>query len=139
MNDNSNSIVKSGNAIIKKQPLVMVTDDDPDSALSVQMHLEDSGYRVKTYTNPLKALSEFKNFHYDLVLLDVKMPGMDGFQLYQRLKKIDKSCKVCFITAFEIYYKSLKEFYPNLDVTCFIQKPVTRKKLLKIVEQEINS
>jgi CheY-like chemotaxis protein len=115
----------------------MVVDDEADMALLLKLYLESSGYRVDCYTDPLKALSSFKPRHYDLNLLDVKMPRMNGFRLYQRLKQIDDSCKVCFITAFEAYYQSLKEFFRNLDVTCFIKKPVTKERLLDCVAHEL--
>lgn len=118
--------------------LILVVDDELDAAISIRMILEDSQYSVEIYTDPLKALLEFKPKRYDLILLDVRMPVMNGFLLYQRLREIDNNCKVCFITAFEIYYDSLKEFFPNLDVQCFIQKPITKERLLDIVSREIN-
>lgn len=120
-----------------KLMLIMVVDDDADTALSLKLLLEGLGYTVDVFTNPIKALSAFKPYHYELIFLDVKMPHMDGFELYQEFKKVDKKCKVCFITAFEAYYQSLKEFFPKLDVTCFISKPVTRKNLLEHVTREL--
>lgn len=116
----------------------MVVDDELDTAFSLKMHLDDSDYRVDIYTDPVEALSMFRPHYYDLILLDVRMPFMNGFQLYEKLKQIDNSCKVCFITAFEAYYQSLKEFFPNLDVTCFIQKPVTKEKLLASVTEQLD-
>ena len=122
----------------RSEKLIMVLDDEKDIVLSLQLYLESSGYRVKTYTNPLTALSEFKPHHYALIILDVKMPYLNGFQLYQKLRKIDGTCKVCFITAFESYYQSLKESFPRLDVTCFMQKPVSKERLLEQVAREID-
>jgi two-component system catabolic regulation response regulator CreB/two-component system response regulator ChvI len=116
----------------------MIVDDDKDIALVLKMHLENSGCKVDTYTSPLKALSEFKPREHDLILIDVKMPNMNGFQLYQRLREIDNNCQVCFITAFETYYQALREFFPKLDVSCFIKKPVSRNKLLERIAREIN-
>ncbi len=118
---------------------IMVVDDEIDIARLFQLYLEDSGYQVKVYNDPLKALSEFESGKYDLILLDVRMPRMNGFMLYRSLKRLDINCKVCFITAFETYYKSLKEFFPHLDVSCYIQKPVTREKLLDFIEKELIS
>jgi CheY-like chemotaxis protein len=116
----------------------MIVDDEKDTALVLKMLLEDSGYRVHMYTSPAKALLEFKPYQYDLILLDVKMPHLNGFQLCQRLRIIDNRFKVCFITAFKAYYQSLREFFPKLDVSCFIQKPVSKKQLLELVAREIN-
>ena len=115
----------------------MVVDDEIDVARSYRMFLESSGYYVDTYIDPLKALSEFRYEKYDLVVLDVRMPSMNGFELYRRLRRIDSRFKVCFITAFESYYNSLKEFFPNLDATCFMRKPVTKSEFLDQIAKEL--
>ena len=116
----------------------MVVDDEPDIATLFQYYLESSGYRVKVYNDPPKALSEFRVGLYDLVLLDVRMPHMSGFELYEKMRRIDSVCKVCFVTAFEIYYRTLKEFFPHLDVNCFIRKPVSKAELLDHGAAELN-
>ncbi len=67
------------------------------------------------------------------------MPHMSGFDLCEKIHRIDSACKVCFVTAFEIYYRSLKEFFPKLDVTCFIRKPVSKAELLNKIAVELNS
>ena len=67
------------------------------------------------------------------------MPSLNGFQLYQEIRRIDDTCKACFITAFEIYYKSLVEFFPSLDVTCFIKKPITKNEFIKRINQALSS
>lgn len=118
----------------------MVVDDDADTSLSLKLLLENIGHRVEAFTSPLEALLAFKSTHnYDLIFIDVKMPYMDGFHLYREFKKVDKKCKVCFITAFETYYQSLKEFYPNLNVSCFLKKPVTSNKLNECILRELES
>ena len=116
----------------------MLVDDESDIATLFLYYLESSGYRVKVYNDPRKALSEFRAGLYDLALLDVRMPYMSGFELYEKMHRIDSDCKVCFVTAFEIYYRSLKEFFPDLDVTCFIKKPVSKAELLDHVAAELN-
>ena len=118
---------------------ILLVDDESDIATLFQYYLESSGYRVKVYNDPLKALSEFRAGLYGLALLDVRMPHMSGFELYEKMRMIDNACKVCFVTAFEIYYRSLKEFFPNLDVTCFIRKPVSKVELLNHVAAELKS
>src|ERR671926_189829 len=77
-----------------------------------------------TFNDPQEALSNFKAGLYDLLLIDVKMPKMNGFELYREIEKIDDKPKVCFITAFEVYYKSLRELFPTMRIDCFIKKPV---------------
>jgi DNA-binding response OmpR family regulator len=120
-----------------REKVIMVVDYEVDTALLLKLYLESAGYRVDSYTDPVKALSSFKPRHYDLNILDVSMPRMNGFQLYRQMNQIDDSCKVCFITEFEAYFQSLKEFFHKLDVACFIQKPVTREKLLDRIAQEL--
>ena len=118
---------------------ILLVDDEFDITTLFQYYLEDSGYRVSVFNNPLEALSKFRASLYDLALLDVRMPHMSGFELYAEMHRIDSDCKVCFVTAFEIYYRSLKEFFPHLDVTCFIRKPVSKAELLNHVAAELNS
>ena len=72
------------------------------------MGLEDNGFEAITFNDPLQALSNYKPGFYDLILIDIKMPGMDGFQLYDKLQSRDSKAKVCFMTAYEIYYDALK-------------------------------
>lgn len=117
----------------------MLVDDESDITTLFQYYLESSGFRVRVYNDPRKALSEFRAGLYDLALLDVRMPHISGFELYEKMRRIDSACKVCFVTAFEIYYRSLKEFFPHLDVTCFIRKPVSKEELLNQVASELSS
>jgi DNA-binding response OmpR family regulator len=117
---------------------ILLVDDESDITTLFQYYLESSGYRVQVYNDPLKALSEFRIGLYDLALLDVRMPHMSGFELYEKIHRIDSACKVCFVTAFEIYYRSLKEFFPNLDVTCFIRKPVSKVELLNHIASDLD-
>jgi two-component system catabolic regulation response regulator CreB/two-component system response regulator ChvI len=70
----------------------MVVDDDPDITFSFKGILESNGFLVRAYSDPLKALSEFKTKYYDLLLIDIRMPKLDGFELYNLLqKKIPRS------------------------------------------------
>jgi two-component system, OmpR family, response regulator ChvI len=118
---------------------ILVVDDEIDAALPIKLILSSHGYDVEVYTNPKKALASFKTDYYDLILLDVRMPEMNGFELYRELKLLDKKCKICFITAFESYYESLTEFFPKLDVKCFIRKPVSSHVLIDHVLHELRS
>ena len=110
----------------------MVVDDEFDFTLFYKMLLEFHGFRVDTFNDPRKALSSFKPDYYNLVILDIKMPGMDGFELNVELQKIDSKVNVCFLTASKLYYKEFrkKEYYA-LDKELFIRKPVEDEELLK--------
>jgi DNA-binding response OmpR family regulator len=125
------------NEVIKGKR-IMVVDDEYDLTLFYKMLLEFHGFRVDAFNDPGKALSSFKPDYYNLVILDIKMPGMDGFELNEELQKIDSKVNVCFLTASELYYKEFrkKEYYA-LDKELFIRKPVEDEELLKEINRLI--
>ena len=95
-------------------------------------------FQVDAITDPLKALEFFQNDReFDLVLLDIKMEPINGFELYRRLLKTDNKLKVCFITAFEIYYDEFKRIFPKIHVDCFVRKPVSIEQLAERIRQEL--
>jgi two-component system catabolic regulation response regulator CreB/two-component system response regulator ChvI len=116
---------------------ILVVDDDPDITLVFKKGLENDGFQVDAFNEPSAALSEFERSKYDLLLLDVRMPEMNGFELYRELEKIDNQVKVCFITAFEVYYEALREVFPSLEVECFIRKPIEITSLVKKIRAEL--
>ena len=83
---------------------ILVVDDEPDIAQVLKMGLEDNGFVVDTYNDPLDTISNFKADTYDLLLIDIKMPKMTGFELYNKLRQIDEKAKICFITAYETLF-----------------------------------
>jgi CheY-like chemotaxis protein len=103
------------------------------------MVLEDAGYQCSPYTDPVQALQEFKPCFYDLILLDIKMPLLGGFELYKKIRGNDKNVKVIFITASEFYYEQLRrQQYPSTsyDINIkYLQKPIGNDDLLKIVNR----
>jgi two-component system response regulator ChvI len=117
---------------------ILIVDDDPDIILSFKNSLESNGFEVDSYNDPLLALKNFKASFYDLLLIDIRMPGMTGFKLFQKINKIDNKAKVCFITAFELYYKALLEEFPDLNHICFIRKPISTDELVKRIKKELN-
>jgi DNA-binding response OmpR family regulator len=113
---------------------VLIVDDEPDLTLSLKMTLEENGFKVDSFTDPLSALENFKEEAgmYDLLILDMKMPQMNGFELYRQIKKIDDKVKVCFLTAGEMDYEQFtKELFPPLENNCYIQKPIENETLIK--------
>jgi len=119
---------------------IMLVDDDPDILFTIKKILSFNGFQVETFSNPLEALSSFKSHSYDLVLIDIKMPEMSGFEFYRELqKKIehDSKIKICFITAFEIYFETLKKEFPELYSGCFINKPIQTEALLHKIKEEL--
>ena len=105
----------------------MAVDDEADITFTLKKELEQSGFSLDVFNDPIEALCNFKPDYYDLILLDVHMPQMNGLELYQEINKKDKNVKACFVTSYELYYESLKKEYPKLNVGCFISKPFDMK------------
>jgi CheY-like chemotaxis protein len=136
---------------LKRDRRILSIDDDPDVALTLKTVLENDGYTVDIFNDPFIALESFKKaanniageagrdaYHYDLVLTDIRMPTMNGFELYQKIREIDKNIKVRFLTASEINYDEFKEkVAPTIDDTqnCFIKKPIENQRLLNAVNE----
>ena len=116
---------------------ILLVDDERDITIAFRMGLESNGFIVDTFNDPQEALSNFKAGLYNLLLIDIKMPKMNGFELYQEIEKIDNRVKVCFITAFEVYFKSLRELFPTTNVDCFIKKPITTDELVERIKTEL--
>ena len=112
---------------------VLLVDDEPDLNLTLKINLEENGFKVDSFADPLLALENYKEAGvYELLILDIKMPNMNGFELYRQIKKIDDRVKVCFLTAGELDYEQFrKELFPALDNNCYIQKPIENEVLIK--------
>jgi two-component system, OmpR family, response regulator ChvI len=114
----------------------LLVDNDYDNCSIFKIGLQDAGFEVDAYNDPKSALSAFKPNRYDLLLLDIKMPKMDGYELYEKIKKIDDKVKVCFLTASEKYKE---EHRPSaLSSSSFLIKPITIDDLVKKVNEMIN-
>ena len=117
---------------------IMVVDDESDLTLFYRMFFEYHGVEVDTFNDPREALSKYKPDYYDLIVLDIKMPGMDGFELYRKIQKIDDKAKVCFLTASEMSYEEFRrKEYGALDKDLFIRKPVENEELIKEINRLI--
>jgi DNA-binding response OmpR family regulator len=103
-----------------------------------KMALEHYGFEVNTFNDPQEALSKYEPGSYDLVILDIKMPKMDGFKLYHEIKKKDNNANVCFLTASELYYEEFrKKEYCALDKNLFIRKPIDNEELVREIQKMI--
>jgi len=85
------------------------------------------------------ALANFRPGNHDLIIIDIRMPKINGFDLYRELKKRDGGIKVCFLTAFEIHYEEFKKMFPAIDVRTFIRKPISISSLVSQVNSTIES
>jgi DNA-binding response OmpR family regulator len=107
---------------------ILIVDDDEDINNLFKLFLEYDGYKVDAFTDPIDALYSFRKDVYDLILLDLKMPKMNGMILYQKLKNIDPNLLFCFITANREYIEHLKK--NNQDIEKFvIYKPILLSEL----------
>ena len=114
------------------QKRILVVDDEPDLTMVCSLALQYHGFKVDTFNDSQEALSNFKPGYYDLVILDVKMPKMDGFELYEKIKEKDDKVKICFLTASELYYEEFrKKEYSALDKNLFLKKPIDNEDLIK--------
>jgi two-component system, OmpR family, response regulator ChvI len=162
-NNNNNTTSITNSVVVKvarKKRKLLVVDDEQDIITSFKLGLEESGlFEVDAFTDPHLALSNLEKIglsYYDLLLIDIKMSHMSGFELYQEIKKRaarketmakgregeegdigSSNIKVCFITAYEIYYDTLKNEFPTLNVGCFIKKPIGIQDLINRLKQEL--
>lgn len=119
---------------------ILAIDDEPDITLMLKLGLEDGGFDVDAFSDPELALSSFRPGLYDLVLIDIMMPKMDGFALYEQLKKVDPGVKVCFLTASEMYHEENRGIeHCALNKDLFLQKPISTDDLIMEVNRKINS
>ena len=125
---------------------ILIVDDEADVTITFKAGIEDSNkndvaskrIEVHTCNDPVAALSEFKPNYYDLLLVDINMPHINGFELCEKILAIDINVKVCFMSSVEINREALREIYPSLSLGCFIRKPVTMDYLLKRIMSELD-
>ena len=125
---------------------ILIVDDNPDITLTFKKAFEEvnrissnkNSFQVNTYNDPLLALSEFKPDLYDLILVDINMPKMNGFDFCVKVFEVDINPRVCFMSSGLINQEALKEQYPSLSIGCFIRKPVTIESLVKRVKAELD-
>jgi CheY-like chemotaxis protein len=124
-----------------KTKKIMLVDDEADILWLFKMILEsDARLKVDAFADPIVALENFRPGLYDLLLIDIAMPKMNGFELYDKIRELDKKVKISFVTASEMFYEEIrKEAFPELDDTIrFIRKPIANldlvKRLMEILE-----
>ena len=122
---------------------ILLIDDELDITLTIKGILEDAGFKVDSFHDPLLALANFKINYYDLAILDIKMPKMNGFELYVKIRRKDPKVKICFLTASEFYYEKFRKEYSSqlvkiLDKEFFIQKPIKNEDIINYITTIIN-
>jgi DNA-binding response OmpR family regulator len=123
---------------------ILIVDDDPDITLTFKAAFEEANrienkisFHVNAYNDPFVALSEFKPDYYDLLLVDINMPKMNGFEFSVKAFEVDVNPRICFMSSALINQEALREQYPLMSIGCFIKKPVTMESLVRRVEAEL--
>ena len=121
----------------KRKRRILVVDDESDITFTLKKGLENSGlFEVDVSNDPLEVLSNFKPGYYDFLLIDIRMPKIGGYELYDKIRDIDSKVKSCFITAYEINYQALREQFPTIEMECYA-KPLEIDELIRKINQEL--
>jgi DNA-binding response OmpR family regulator len=121
---------------------ILVIDDEPDLTYTIKRILEDNGFEVDTFNDPILALNNYKANFYDLVILDIKMPKIDGYELYIKIREKDPKVKICFLTVIAAFNEEFRKIRLILGKTInedyFIQKPINTEDLIKKLTSIMN-
>jgi len=132
--------MRGGSGLNSQKNKILIVDDELDVCTVYQIALQEANFECISYTNEAKALQEFKPYFYDLILLDIKMPMINGFELCKKIRQIDNNTRIIFITASKEFYASFrKEHYPELSNIVLIQKPIKNEELVAIVNRVITT
>jgi CheY-like chemotaxis protein len=121
---------------------ILLVDDEPDVTFTIKNILEDNRFQVVSFNDPILALNNYKVNFYDLIILDIKMPKMDGFELYIKIREQDPKAKICFLTAITTFNEDFRKTRLALGKTIneyyFIQKPIKTEALVKKLTSIMN-
>jgi two-component system C4-dicarboxylate transport response regulator DctD len=115
----------------------MVVDDEPDVVGALKQGLERKGFDVVGFTNPIEALSNFSQHRYDIILTDIRMPQMNGIDLFRQLRAIDPEVLICFVTAYEQFRRDFELSHPEEQEGCFIPKPISIDRLAGMITRKM--
>ena len=126
---------------------ILLVDDDPDITLTFKAGLDGryfgdgdkkKRFEVYSYNDPLLVVKEFKPQFYDILLTDIYMPNLNGFELCEKIIELDVNIRVCFVSALEVNIRALSEVYPKVSFGCFIEKPMSIEYLIKRLSAELD-
>ena len=114
---------------------ILLVDNEVDITFALENALDNYGFKVDSFTDPIFALDKYQTNFYDLIILDIKMPKMDGFELYNKIREQDPKVKICFLTASELFYEEFRKkrlkLGERIGEEYFIQKPIKTDELLE--------
>ncbi|MEO9320527.1 MAG: response regulator [Nitrososphaera sp.] len=116
---------------------ILLVEDEKDILSTLKRGLESEGFAVTAFNRPEEALAKYDHAEYDLALLDVRMPGMNGFELARALWEKNPGLQICFLTAFEIYAAEARRALPSLKNYCFLTKPIAIEALAKHIRTHL--
>jgi DNA-binding response OmpR family regulator len=117
----------------------MVLDDEADITTVMRRGLEANGFSVDVFNDSEEAVRAFVPGRYDMLILDIRMPKMNGFDVYRELRKSDEKVRVAFMTAFEISDEEFQKVFPTIDVKCFFKKPVMISDLVSRISHVLST
>jgi DNA-binding response OmpR family regulator len=115
---------------------IMIVDDEPDITSSLKIGLERHDFQVDVFNDPRKALAQFKSNLYNMVFLDIRMPQMNGFELYRELRASDKDVPIAFLTAFDVYKDEFQKMFPDMKVDRLLRKPIGINEIVEYVNSQ---
>jgi DNA-binding response OmpR family regulator len=119
---------------------ILIVDDEYDITFVFKIILEERGFATDIYNDPIVALSNYKSSYYDLVMVDLRLPGMTGFELYNQIRMIDKKTKVCFLTSSEQFHQQYRSIeFQDFNPDLFIQKPIENDVLISRINSIIET
>lgn len=114
---------------------ILLVEDERDISDSLGIGLRLNGYEVSIYNDPRDAVKEFRTNSFDAAVIDIGMPGMNGFELYRRLRAVDKRIKICFLTAFDMHGQEFNKVFPEVKISSFMTKPMSVSQFVQNVER----
>ena len=126
----------------QSQKRILLVDDESDVTTALTFALEDYGFEVDSYNNPLAALSNFKSNYYDLAIIDIKMPEIDGFELLRKIRTEEENLRICFLTALtdlRDHMSDINDLSPSFVKDWVIRKPISNKDLLSDINRIMGS
>jgi DNA-binding response OmpR family regulator len=118
---------------------ILVVDDEPDIASSMEAGLERRGFEVVSFTSAKEALAKYVPGRYHLLIVDIRMPGMDGFEFARQIRKRDADVKIRFLTAFDITKAEFQKSVPDMEYTDILQKPMLMEQLAAAIRSALGS